>query len=149
MNNNEYNQSFMTSSRLRKHLKTIDNKQKSFNDYNKCDKIFDSKSNFKSNNKRYFGEKTFKTHNKEKPFICDFEKCDIKFDKSSYLKNRLKRHLGLKAFKCNFKKCVKSFIFNYELERHIWHSFSSGSIATKIRDFRLYKTIGIMGNHSF
>jgi hypothetical protein len=37
---NECNQSFMTSSRFRKHLKTIDNKQKSFNDYNKCDKIF-------------------------------------------------------------------------------------------------------------
>ncbi len=106
---NECNQSFTTSSRFRKHLKTFDNKQKLFNDQKKCDKIFDSKSNLKSNNKRYFDEKTFKTHNKEKSFICDLGKYDKKFAKSSYLKNHLKRHLGLKPFKCHFEKCVEEF----------------------------------------
>ncbi len=83
----------MTSSAFRKHFKTIDDKQKSFNDYKKCNETFGSKSNLKFDVKTYLGPKPL----------------DKKFAKSSYLKNHLKRHLGLKPFKCHFEKCVEEF----------------------------------------
>jgi hypothetical protein len=54
----ERNKSFITSSRLRKHLKTIDNKQKSFKDYKKRKETFGSKSNLKFDEKTHLGQTT-------------------------------------------------------------------------------------------
>jgi len=61
----ERNKSFITSSRLRKHLKTIDNKQKSFKDYKKRKETFGDKSNLKFDENTHLGHKRLEIETKE------------------------------------------------------------------------------------